>query len=201
MRPAAEIMMDLAGAGLTPAQLALVMELSATVAAEARPSDTAAEKKRAYDREYRRVKRGKSRTMSYDTDDNNDPPIDNNHTPRSVSNDTGGPAADPVKELFDLGVSILTSTGTGEKQARSLLGKWRKAKGEAAVLQALLDCRARSISNPVEWIEARFKSAKYVSASGYEYRGTEEQILKEAERRGDNNTYWAVKTAMKTRAA
>lgn len=117
--------------------------------------------------------------------------------PSSVSNETGGEAADPVKSIFDLGVSILMASGTPEKQARSLLGKWRKAKSDAEVLAALLDCRARSISNPVEWIEARFKSAQFVSKSGYEYRGDLKTILKECERRGDNDTYWAVKSAMK----
>lgn len=117
----------------------------------------------------------------------------------SVSNDTG--RADPVKEMFDLGVSLLTTTGTPEKQARSLLGKWKKTKGDAEVIQALLDCRNRNIAEPVEWLEKRFKGARYISKSGYEYRGSDEQILKECERRGDNDTYWAVKSAMKTRAA
>lgn len=119
----------------------------------------------------------------------------------TVSNDTGVPPSDPLKEMWDLGVSILVSTGTPEKQARSLLGKWRKAKGEVEVLAALLDCRARSISEPVEWIEKRFKSARYVSPSGYEYRGTDEQVMREAEKRGDNGTYWAAKAAIKARAA
>jgi len=42
--------------------------------------------------------------------------------------------------------------------------------------------------------------AKYVSASGYEYRGSNEQILREAERRNDMDTYWRVKVAMKQAA-
>jgi hypothetical protein len=49
--------------------LALVIELSATVAFEARPVvDRAAENKRTYDREYRRTHR-KNRTTSYETND------------------------------------------------------------------------------------------------------------------------------------
>jgi hypothetical protein len=72
MRAAQAVMADLAASGLTPEQLALVMELSATVAAEARPAiDQAAENKRAYDREYHRNHR-KNRTTSYETHDNND---------------------------------------------------------------------------------------------------------------------------------
>lgn len=62
---------DLAASGLTPAQLALVMELSAAVATEARPAiDRAAENKRAYDREYRKAHPRADRTISYEHDDN-----------------------------------------------------------------------------------------------------------------------------------
>lgn len=64
MRAAAEIMIEIASSGLTPAQLALVMELSATVAAEARPVvDEAAERRRERDREYQA---GRRRQMSAD---------------------------------------------------------------------------------------------------------------------------------------
>lgn len=119
----------------------------------------------------------------------------------SVDKSTGGePPAnlqDPVKELFDIGVSILTSAGSTEKQARSLIGKWRKAKSDGDVLTGLLDCRARAISDPVEWLTKRFNGAKWVSKSGHEYRGTNEQVLKECERRGDNDTYWSVVVAMR----
>lgn len=33
-------------------------------------------------------------------------------------------------------------------------------------------------------------SKKYVSASGYEYRGDIKQMMRDAQRRGDNQTYW-----------
>jgi hypothetical protein len=85
VRAAQEIIADLASAGLSPEQLALVIELSAAVAVEARPTiDKAAENKRAYDREYQKVRR-KSRTTSYET--NGEPPEvspkDINQTPSS----------------------------------------------------------------------------------------------------------------------
>lgn len=117
----------------------------------------------------------------------------------SEANASGGePPADPIKEVFDLGVALLVAGGRTESQSRSLIGKWRKATGsDAAVLDGLLDCRARSISDPVEWLEKRFKPAKWVSASGYEYRGSDQDVLREAERRGDMSTYWSVKSAMK----
>lgn len=62
-------MTDLASSGLSAAQLALVMELSAAIATEARPAiDRAAENKRSYDRQYAREHR-KNRTISYDHND------------------------------------------------------------------------------------------------------------------------------------
>jgi hypothetical protein len=104
------------------------------------------------------------------------------------------PAIDPVKSLFDLGVAILTDASIPEKEARSLVGKWRKQKTDAEVLTALLECRTQAISEPVEWLTKRLKSAKYVSATGYEYRGSLEDVIRESERRADWNIHWAAKT-------
>lgn len=124
---------------------------------------------------------------------------------RSQSSDIlsdGKPSAngsgDPVKDLFDLGVSILTSGGSTEKQARSLIGKWRAGgKNDAKVLVALLECRTKLISEPVEWLTKRLKPAKYVSSSGYEYRGDLDAIIRESEKRGDWGTHWAAKRELK----
>lgn len=72
VRESRTVMADLAATGLSPDQIALVMELAATVAAEARPvADKAAENKRAYDREYQRERREdrKNRATSYDSPD------------------------------------------------------------------------------------------------------------------------------------
>jgi uncharacterized protein YdaU (DUF1376 family) len=114
--------------------------------------------------------------------------LDKSNAASAASND------DPVKQIFDLGCALLTAAGTPEKQARSLLGKWRKAaKSDGEVITALIDCRARAISEPVEWLQKRFNGAAYVSASGHEYRGSREQILREAERRNDMGTYWQIK--------
>lgn len=114
----------------------------------------------------------------------------------SVANATGGEAADPVKELFDAGVKLLTAAGQSEKQARSLIGKWRKGRSDGDVLTALIDCRARAISDPVEWLQKRFGGVKHVSASGYEYRGSNRDIMREAERRADWSTFHAMKAAI-----
>jgi hypothetical protein len=128
------------------------------------------------------------------TDDVTPPLKDKLKTPSSEPNGSG--CADPIKEMFDVGVALLVSTGSTDKQARSLIGKWRKAKGDGEVLTALLDCRARAIAQPVEWLERRFKVSKWVSASGHEYRGSDEDALREAERRNDMDTYWRIKGAM-----
>lgn len=118
----------------------------------------------------------------------------------SVDESTGGEPPDLLKAMFDDGLALLTSTGTPEKQARSLLGKWKKAKGEAEVLVGLADCRAKRIEQPVEWLEKRFKAARYISPSGYEYRGDDQAVMKEAEKRSDWGTYWSAKSQVEARA-
>jgi uncharacterized protein YdaU (DUF1376 family) len=111
----------------------------------------------------------------------------------SEDKSSGGEPPDPLKELFDVGVSVLTAAGHSERQARSLIGKWRK-HGEEQVLTALIACKTKSISNPVEWITKSLNgSSGYVSDSGYQYRGSEEQVLRQAEARADWNTYWSIK--------
>jgi hypothetical protein len=111
----------------------------------------------------------------------------------SEDKSSGGEPPDPLKELFDVGVSVLTAAGHSERQARSLIGKWRK-HGEEQVLTALIACKTKSISNPVEWITKSLNgSSGYVSESGYHYRGSEDQVLRQAEARADWNTYWSIK--------
>jgi hypothetical protein len=125
---------------------------------------------------------------------------------RSQNHSEGKPSGaeplqiDPVKELFDLGVAILTEAGMGEREARSMVGKWRKERGPGETLTALLECQAQRISEPVEWLTKRLQKAHYVSKSGYEYRGDEDAILREAERRNDMDTYWSIIGEQKRRA-
>lgn len=107
---------------------------------------------------------------------------------------------DPVKELFDVGVSVLTSTGSTEKQARSMIGKWRKDHDDSKVLAALIDCRTKAISEPVEWLQKRLKGgAGYVSEGGYEYRGDIESVIRESERRADWTVHWRAKADLEGR--
>ncbi len=78
----------------------------------------------------------------------------------SVANATGvSPPIleNPSKVLFDAGVALLVKAGSSEKQARGLIAKWRKAKGEPWVREALVSAEGKA--EPVSWIEARIASA------------------------------------------
>lgn len=52
-------------------------------------------------------------------------------------------ADDPVKAMFDTGVSILTKTGNSEQKARSMIGKWRKQLKDDGKLLGLLVAAGR----------------------------------------------------------
>jgi len=79
----------------------------------------------------------------------------------SVSNDTGEtspkiePEIDPVKAMFDAGVTLLTAAGVPDKQARSLIGKWRGQIGDDEVRLAIGEAQAARISDPVPWLTKR----------------------------------------------
>jgi hypothetical protein len=165
-----------------------MLELARALEANGKPRSAAAVRQARYRQKHQEG-------VTNNVTDNVTPPLkDKLKTPSSEPNGSG--CADPIKEMFDVGVALLVSTGSTDKQARSLIGKWRKAKGDGEVLTALLDCRARAIAQPVEWLERRFKVSKWVSASGHEYRGSDEDALREAERRNDMDTYWRIKGAM-----
>lgn len=118
-------------------------------------------------------------------------------TKSSEANASGGePPADLKKQVFDLGLSLVMQSGKSEAEARQMVGLWRKSKTDAEVMAAFMDCQAQGISSPLEWLQARFKGSRWISKRGYEYRGSDEEVLKEAERRGDMDTYWSVKAAI-----
>jgi hypothetical protein len=73
----------------------------------------------------------------------------------SVSKDTGASAPiDNSKNTFGTCLAYLVSNGKDEKNARSLLGKWRRDHGDDAVQAAIDKARAGSISDPVPYIQA-----------------------------------------------
>lgn len=59
------------------------------------------------------------------------------------------------KDLFDRGVAYLGRNGVAETNARSLVGKWRKANDDADVFSAFREASDKGVSEPVAWITAR----------------------------------------------
>ena len=94
------------------------------------------------------------------TGDVTDPPK-NISNPHSVSDETAAEPRNVVKEIFDLGVSLLKSQGMTEARARSVIGKWREGgKRDGDVAAALVDAKQRSISNLVEWMPKRLAAVR-----------------------------------------
>lgn len=79
------------------------------------------------------------------------PQVVKNHPPGN------GKPPDPVKALFDLGVALLTGTGTPEKQARSLVGKWRGQVGDEKLASILMG--ANRATEPVAYVTKAVKDA------------------------------------------
>lgn len=76
----------------------------------------------------------------------------------SVSKDTAADAPpDPAKIAFSAGVQVLTSGGKSEAQARAIVGKWRKAHGDEAVIAALGKAQREGAVDPVAFCEGVFR--------------------------------------------
>lgn len=92
----------------------------------------------------------------------------NGSTPAS---ETGSPPIDMVKAIFDSGIFILQRGGKTERQARSLIGGWRKQYHDSVVLTVLAEAQARGPSEPVSWIaeHLRIETSK---AAGVAPNGT-----------------------------
>lgn len=54
--------------------------------------------------------------------------------------------------IFASGVPLLTSTGSTDRNARSMLGRWRQSHGDGAVLDALAAAQAECPSDPIPFI-------------------------------------------------
>jgi hypothetical protein len=61
-------------------------------------------------------------------------------------------AIDVRKVIFDTGLSILTAAGRTDRDARSILGRFRKDFGDPAVLVCLSRCQTEEPHEPVEWL-------------------------------------------------
>jgi uncharacterized protein YdaU (DUF1376 family) len=85
--------------------------------------------------------------------------------------------ADPAKAVFDAGVRVLGGCGVPERQARSFIGKLRKANPgqDGQILSAIMDCGRAGAVDPIPWLEARMKpkpSARLFDLSAF---GTQPQ--------------------------
>ncbi|MEZ0171042.1 hypothetical protein [Microvirga sp. TS319] len=67
---------------------------------------------------------------------------------------------DAVHELFGEGVPALVSLGVPERQARSMIGSWRKQAREdcKAVLGAIIHARDQRVSDPIPYVTASLKT-------------------------------------------
>lgn len=67
---------------------------------------------------------------------------------------------DPVKVMFDSGVRLLAQAGISATRARPIIGKWRSAHGEEAVIVALGKAQREGAIDPVSFIEGCFRQEK-----------------------------------------
>lgn len=61
-------------------------------------------------------------------------------------------AADFTKSMWDTGKAILKAAGHDERQAGSILGRFRKTYSDSEVLTVVSRCQIEQPSEPVEWI-------------------------------------------------
>ncbi|HYF54671.1 MAG TPA: DUF1376 domain-containing protein [Salinarimonas sp.] len=69
-----------------------------------------------------------------------------------------GAAADPAKIMFASGKALLTKAGHPADRAGSMLGKWRKDFGDAALIAAIGAAVREDAENPVEFIAGCLRS-------------------------------------------
>ena len=74
---------------------------------------------------------------------------------REEGNPPGGrKTPDMVKAVFDGGINLLAGKGVPERQARTLVGKWRKITTDEKLLALFFDVERKSIVDPVPYIQA-----------------------------------------------
>lgn len=64
------------------------------------------------------------------------------------------PPFDIRAAIFASAIPMLTTAGTPDRNARSLVGRWRKDHGDGAVLDALSAAQLETPSDPAAWITA-----------------------------------------------
>lgn len=67
-------------------------------------------------------------------------------------------AADLTKSVWDTGKAILKAAGHNDRQAGSIIGRFRKLYSDSQVLIALSRCQIEQPSEPVEWLTRALQS-------------------------------------------
>jgi hypothetical protein len=79
--------------------------------------------------------------------------------PRQTELLKADPDPNPAAFLFGTGLRwLMKNSGRPEAQCRSLIGKWRKTRGDPEVAGALVAAQQENVSQAVEWIEKRLQS-------------------------------------------
>ena len=76
------------------------------------------------------------------------------HTDRQTKKEDAAPPPDVASLAFDAGVRVIAARVGGERQARTMVGKWRKDHGDAAVIDAIGQCQRAGPSEPISYITA-----------------------------------------------
>ena len=87
------------------------------------------------------------------------------HQPPTLTSDSkeesapqSGAVVNPDEVLFDQCLAYLTARAVNEKQARSVIGSWRKQYGAGAVIEVMSEASRQSVSEPVAWIVKALRS-------------------------------------------
>lgn len=62
---------------------------------------------------------------------------------------------DFAKQLWDRGVAFLERNGTPNRQAKAMIGKWRKFYQDTDIFDAFAACSKQGVVDPIPWIAAR----------------------------------------------
>ena len=111
-----------------------------------------------------------------------------NHTDTDIdtldANASKAPPEGIAEVLWTRGVAYLVRNGVKERQARSIMGRWRKESGDAAVFEALKRAAGEGAAEPVAFITAVLKPKPSSDAQKLEAWGIKEHDP-DAERIGE----------------
>lgn len=104
------------------------------------------------------IESGKSRRKSLENNETDEGYPSTREEKRRVDTDANasdGAAVDFAKAIFENGVAFLRKHGTPERQARSVVGLWRKDHEDREIFDAFVAAKREGVIDPVPWIAAR----------------------------------------------